>query len=151
MSLSPSASPSGSVDEQALIDEAVAALTEYLALANEVENNGGHGWEEKLKPWWGSESMMTSGTSHFTTLIDNGWRTEGSGRITEIDRAELVKEEGTVQIEYCLDGTQVRALDENGQEFAEVPTHPFPAHAEMRREESRWLVLSIRTDWETAC
>ncbi|WP_454301629.1 hypothetical protein [Salana multivorans] len=65
------------MDEQALIDEAVAALTEYLALANEVENNGGHGWEEKLKPWWGSEELVESAAKHFTTLVDAGWRSDG--------------------------------------------------------------------------
>ena len=147
-SASASPTPSESVDEQALIDQAVAALTEYLALANEVENNGGEGWEE-LRPWWGHEEMTESGTAHFTTLIENGWRTEGSTRIISIE-GSVRPESQLVDLAYCLDATQVRAVDSSGAEFAEVSDAPFPVDAEMQLG-TRWQVLDIRPRWEESC
>ncbi len=150
VSLSPSASPSGSVDEQALIDEAVAALTEYLALANEVENNGGHGWEEKLKPWWGSEELVESAAKHFTTLVDAGWRSDGSSEIVEISGSVSDPIEGRVTLTYCLDATAVRVLDSSDVEVAEVPPHPIEAEAEndLTRETGRLLGTNNYRDRE---
>lgn len=76
VSLSPSASPSGSVDEQALIDEAVAVVEQYYVLGSEVENNGGEGWEV-LIPLLTPEAADAA-RAHFETLRENGWHTEGT-------------------------------------------------------------------------
>ncbi|WP_454294596.1 hypothetical protein [Salana multivorans] len=139
------------MDEQALIDEAVAALTEYLALANEVENDGGHGWEEKLKPWWGSEEMIESGVSHFDHMVENYWRTEGITTIIEVISTDYVASEATVTVDYCLDPRSTRVLDSSGAEPTQVVDHPFVAESKLARSAGRWVILDQQATWEQSC
>ena len=147
------ASPSlgATVDEQELIDEAIAALTEYLALANEVENAGGEGWEEKLKPWWGNDELIESATSHFTTMLELGIHTEGSSEIVQITTSRYETPTGVVYIEYCLLGKDARVVDASGQDYVEVPNHAFPAQAELSHNGERWLFLGQDTQREEQC
>lgn len=147
------ASPSldATVDEQELIDEAIAALTEYLALANEVENAGGEGWEEKLKPWWGSQEMIDAGTLQFTTMLDNGWHHEGASVATNLVGHAVSLPDQTIKISYCLDARGVRAVDSEGSEVAHGVDHPFPGEAELRHAEERWLVMSVQVDRSAEC
>lgn len=150
LSSTPSPSPSPSLDEQALIDEAIAALTDYLALANEVENAGGEGWEEKLKPWWGSQEVVELATAHFLALEENDWHTEGRAEIVSITSAELART-GVVHVRYCLDASEARALDSSGVEVAVGPTENYPATADLERSDEQWILLSQRSHWDIPC
>ncbi len=152
-SASPSASssPSSTLGEQTLVDEAIAALTEYLALANEVENDGGRGWVEKLKPWWGSDEMIESGVSHFNHMLENGWHTEGSTELVEVMSTDYVESNTTVVLEYCLDARSMRVLDDSGTEPAHAPDHPFKAASELLHSNGRWLILDQQAMWEEQC
>ena len=147
---SPSPSLDATADEQELIDEAIAALTEYLALANEVENAGGEGWEEKLKPWWGDNEMAASGESYFATLQEYGWHTEGTVRLVDVLGSELVDVD-SVRVGYCLDATDVRVLDGSGTQVQEPHDHAFPAEAQLALRDSIWRVTSIQTEPDRDC
>ena len=152
-SASPSASssPSSTLGEQTLVDEAIAALTEYLALANEVENDGGRGWEEKLKPWWGSDEMIESGVSHFSTLQDLGWHTEGTTSIAKVGGYVSELDTRTVSLSYCLDATQGRIMDADGHEVADVPERPYEAEAIIRLAPARPEILTMRNHRDRPC
>lgn len=151
LSSTPSPSPSPSLDEQALIEEAIAALTEYLALANEVENAGGEGWEEKLKPWWGNDLMQEVGASHFTAMLEGGYHHEGSSFIRGVPAGSVDRETRTVVLHFCLDAREVVARDASGDSIADIPADPFPSEAELSRVPGRWHVLSLRVDQESTC
>ena len=149
VSLSPSASPSGSVDEQALIDEAVAVVEQYYVLGSAVENNGGEGWEV-LIPLLTPEAADAA-RAHFETLRENGWHTEGDSLVSSVENASLESGLEAITITYCVDATGVVALDSTDTPVTEPVPTPFPADADLTRVGDSWLIANLATHREQTC
>lgn len=146
---SSSPTPSESVDEQALIDEAVAAVEQYYVLGSEVENNGGEGWEV-LTPLLTPEAAEAA-RAHFDALKENGWHTEGDSVVSSVKNASLEPGFQAITITYCIDATGVVALDSTNTPVTEPVPTPFPADAELTRVEGSWLIANLATHREQTC
>lgn len=109
--------PPATVDpQQAIIDSAIAAITEYTRLANEVSNAGGADWRVKLQDWWGNPEIQESLTRNYESLEGSGTRTVGVTTIVSADVVEYVEDptgagHEQVRLEYCEDASSVTQYD----------------------------------------
>ncbi|MBN8883583.1 MAG: hypothetical protein J0H73_14880 [Salana multivorans] len=145
------ASPSldATVDEQELIDEAIAALTEYLALANEVENAGGEG-VEVLEPLL-QPDFYEQAQRQFGQLVEHGWHTTGTSFISEIRESVLDPSLESIRLSYCIDASNVTATDNQGNPVADEVAEPFLAEASLVRIERKWLIENLATHRSQPC
>lgn len=116
MSVPPTLSPA---EEEALIADATAALEEYTALANRIENNGGEGWEE-LEVWWGTDQLLDGGRTYYKRFADEGQWTVGSTSIDGISNSTILPavadgDPHQVRLEVCLDASDVTQYQADGR------------------------------------
>lgn len=147
--VSPSPSEDATTDEQELIDEAIAALTEYLALANEVENAGGEG-VEILEPLLHPD-FYERAQQQFGQLVEHGWHTTGTSFISEIRETVLDSNLESIQLSYCIDASNVTATDIQGNPVADEVPEPFLAEASLVRIEEKWLIENLATHRDQPC
>lgn len=115
----PAPTPSLS-EEDAIAAEAIAALKEYVALANKVENNGGEGWEE-LRPWWGNPEVAAAGQSFYEGIASRGEHSEGEVIVlnpvaSEIQTGEQEGSNVRVVVLACFDSSSLTVVNDVGDE-----------------------------------
>lgn len=113
----PSASSTLSREDEAFT-EALASLTEYVALAGEVENAGGHGWEE-LRAWWGTPEMRDSGASYYQAMVAQNLKTIGYGIVRDANPTNITLDptdmrSDVVAFDYCLDLKDAELYEADG-------------------------------------
>ncbi|WP_043346779.1 hypothetical protein [Beutenbergia cavernae] len=156
---SPSPSPSPTLDpREANIEQAKAALTEYVRLSNEVMNAGGEGWQD-LSRWWGTPDLAERYTSTYLSMIEQGRHTEGSSSVSQILVTDYVEDptgagHEQIHFEYCSDTSDVTLLEASGDVVPQVGDDPrFIVSVLLQRqgEGSGWTLNTLESHPDRSC
>lgn len=157
---SPSPSPSESLskEEQAQqkdVDAAWAMLQEYLALENEVANDGFKD-SDKLVPYLGTGPIAEDVIDGYRQMVDLGYTSEGETKYTLLESSDYsASNDGSrqVSLETCVDTTSSQFYDADGNEVdAESPDRYVSTWTLRKSDGSEyWLIVKDEPDYKTTC
>lgn len=150
----PAPTPSLTRVEQAFAG-AFASIQEYVALAGEIEKNGGEGWEA-LKPWWGNEHILQRETAYYEEFLTNQMSTIGYDTVRDpallnvtIDTFGPGLDE--VAMIFCVDSSHSERRDIDGKPISIPDTLIVTVTMQQVDLEGKWTMAWMNTQLEPRC
>ena len=143
----PSSAPIFESDEEALA-AAEVAYGEYLKVSNEITADGGEGAERIERLLSADRDQATLG--NFDEYVSRRIHTTGSSSFDSMDLQQLIDSgdgEATVALYLCLDVSEVRILDSNGNDVTPARQERLPLEIQYEATPGPTLKLLASDLW----